>query len=157
MNKTLFAVLLVVILVSICSASSETIYVNGEVNPTISPGSPITFSWCDPVGCPDYIPNNLKVWIDDSDDHSYMYHRVPTPITNPFYIEDGYPEIGNYKIGTPGGDNNGSGCGSTNLVGLFTIGEPEKPNCHGCHGYEPYYGPVFMTHTAVVSVTQEAV
>ena len=160
MNKTLFAVLLIVALASICSATSETIYVNGingtENPPTISPGSPITFTWDNPIGCPDYVPNNLMVWINGSDEHSYMYHQKPTPITSPFIIENGYPEIGDYRIGTPSEDNNGTGCESTNLVGLFTIGEPEEPNCHGCHGYEPYYGPVFVTHTAVVSVTQEA-
>lgn len=153
MNKTLFAVLSIIALVSICSATSETIFINGEENPTIAPGEPIEFSWHDPLGCPEYIPNNLKVWINGSDEHSYMYHRKPTPITNPFYIEDGYPETGNYKIGTPAGDNNGTGCGSTNLVGFFTIGEPDDPNCHGCHGYEPYHGPTFVTHTTTLSLT----
>jgi len=154
MNKTLFAVILIVALASICSASSETIFVNGEENPTIAPGEPIEFSWFDPLGCENYIPNNLKVWINGADNHSYMYHRVPTPILNPFLIEDGYPEIGDYKIGTPGGDNNGTGCGSTNLVGLFTIGEPvpPEPNCHGCHGAKPYYGPVFVTYTIDLDV-----
>jgi len=101
MNKTLFAVILIVALASICSASSETIFVNGEENPTIAPGEPIEFSWFDPLGCENYIPNNLKVWINGADNHSYMYHENPTPITNPFIIENGYPEIGDYKIGTP--------------------------------------------------------
>lgn len=133
MKKTLIIItILTFLILSIvnCSADSNIIHVNEEIDPILSIGEPINFSWGEYGDI-----QLLKVWRDSINPDFYLYHSP----NNPLLIPDGYDLPGSYTVGTPGD-------GIVDYEGYFTIEDPEPEP-------EPYSGPVFVTHITTLTVT----
>jgi len=161
-TKTTFTLFILALSIVLCSASPEplTIYVNGEENPIIELNDDIEFSWdwYDSEECEPHGNNEVKIPIL----HLRWYNETSSkwePVTsyqnpdNPLIIEGVFSELGEYSVRVPWYKSQSSGCNPIIYIGFFTIGEPENPNCHKCHGYEPHYGPVFVTHVTTLTVT----
>lgn len=146
MKKTLITALIIVftvLLITICSADIETVYVNGEENPILSPGEPINFSWNPNCSNSPF----LKVWIEGTKSHIYHSSHPISPLLK----EDGFNSSGNYTVEVHCSKCSGDNCGNKTHTGNFIIeeSEPEYPEP------EPYTGPVFVTHIVTLHVTSQ--
>ena len=153
MNKISIALVIVsfiILSVTICSADTGIIFVNGlnyeEGVPIFYTGESLNFSWNVNANIP-----VLKVWRIDITPHIDMY--VPPTIENPLIIENGYDLPGEYIVGQP--QFKRSQGNSHNIIygGRFILEEPYEFECPG-DGHGPYSGKTFMTHTTTLSVTE---